>query len=74
MADERMYQWSTALQRPDGHLRLVSVAYAEDEYPDAKQRVMEHFRAWQRDAEDAGRTERVVLLRRPIVPWELADE
>ena len=74
MADEHVYQWSTALQRPDGHLRPVGVAYAEDEYPDAKDRVLKHFRAWQLDAEHAGRVERVVLLRRPIVPWAVVDE
>lgn len=40
----------------------------------AKDRVLEHFCAWQRDAEDARRMERVVLLRRPIVPWAVVDE
>lgn len=70
---EKVYQWCTAMLRPDGRLRLVGVAYAEDEYPNAKELVLEHFRAWQRDAAAVDRTEDVVLVRRPIVPWSVVD-
>lgn len=73
IGNQRVYQWSAALERPDGRLVLVGVAYAEDEHFDAKSRALEHYHAWKRDAEALGRIEKVVFLRRPIVPWEIAD-
>lgn len=67
------YEYQTATKGPDGRIERVGVSFAEDEYPDARQRVMGEYYDIKRDAESFGSDGEVVLLRRPVSAWEVTD-
>lgn len=74
-----MWEYSAALRNPDGSLVMVGANESDDETQPfmlpARERVMEHYRAWTRYspetiAQIATPDATVVLVRRAISPWE----
>lgn len=61
------YEYCAAVQNSDGSRALVGVEYGEDVYPDAKDRAMEHHRAWSKSGANC------ILVRRLISPWEVVE-
>lgn len=70
LAANTKYEYTAAVKHVSGFCEPVGIAFAEDEYPDAKTRALGEYYDWKHETRSIDPQPEIVLLHRPISIWE----